>query len=256
MKVTFIGSGNMASHLAPLFATNGYIVSIYSRNKNTASAIALLHNITLVDQIEEIDADVIILCVNDDAITQVAEQLKNSKALIIHTSGSTSSQALSSCENTGVMYPLQSMKFNAKLDYKNIPVCIYTANETYVETLKSMAHTISDKVYFTSDHQRAKVHLAAVITNNFINHLVVKAKNILKNSKLDYELIVPLLKNTLEKLTDVPYNFQQTGPASRGDTKIITQHMATLKEEDEFLADIYHSITKSIMHHENSKRSK
>jgi predicted short-subunit dehydrogenase-like oxidoreductase (DUF2520 family) len=251
MTIAFVGSGNMATHLLRCFKENGInVTGLFSRNLTTARELCNKYNIFLAEKITDLKADMIFLCVSDDAINEVSSCFHNSESIIVHTSGSIEMSAIAS-ENKGVFYPLQTMTKNTSIDFGEVPIFITASSSFVFNKLSELANGVSHRVKSISDDQRQKLHLSAVLTNNFINHLVVKAKDFLEMNDLDYEMIVPLLKTSAEKLIVKPYNFQQTGPAKRGDDKVIEKHL-TLLDNDIDLKNIYESITNSIKHHENN----
>ena len=232
MDICIVGSGNMARQLLPALQRAGLVVSgLYGRNEETASALSAQYQVPLID-----------------AIANIADEMINYQGLIIHTSGSVPSIVLSAFTNYGVLYPVQTMTKQGRINFEKVPLCITGSDASTLDTLSTMAGLMSQQVYTMDDEQRKKVHLAAVMTNNFINHLVVVAKDYLIESQLDYEIIVPLLRTTMEKLTQAPYNFQQTGPAVRNDEGVINSHLELLKSKPE-LHKLYQSITESIQSH-------
>ncbi len=252
MSIAIVGAGNMARQLAYAFTKVGLdITGLYARNLEAASSICASLSLHQFKTIEEVKADFIFLCVNDDAISEVSSAFKNTPSVIIHTSGSTPLSNIKS-NKRAVFYPLQTMTKNKFVDFPEVPIFITSSEAIIEEKLKDLAKKISKKVHVISDDQRIKLHLSAVITNNFINHLCVKSKAYLEANDLDYDMIVPLLKTTLHQLTAEPYNFQQTGPAKRGDTHVIEKHLNLLNQDPDLKA-IYQSITNSIIHHENHK---
>ncbi|MBK8699164.1 MAG: DUF2520 domain-containing protein [Saprospiraceae bacterium] len=251
MDIAIVGSGNMSSKLIPAFINAGFHVSgIYGRNKTTTNELATRHHLTVYNEIGEVDASIVFLCVSDDSIADVSSGFKGHRAMLVHTSGSVSSNVLQTVEKYGVLYPVQSMTRSGKVNFTKVPICVTASDESSLDILQTLASTVSEHVYPMSDVQRLNVHLAAVMTNNFINHLVVKAKDHLEEKGLDYEILLPLLRFTLEKLTQKPYNFQQTGPAQRRDQRVISSHLDLLKDQPHLL-DIYQSITKSIIQDED-----
>ncbi|MBK8110844.1 MAG: DUF2520 domain-containing protein [Saprospiraceae bacterium] len=249
MDICIIGSGNMARQLLPALQRAGLVVSgLYGRNLETSSALSAQYQLPLISSLKEINSDVAILCVSDDAIADIAAEMSNYKGLVIHTSGSVPSTVLSAFTNYGVLYPVQTMTKQGRVNFEKVPLCITGSDASTLDTLNTLAGLVSQKVYTIDDEQRKKVHLAAVMTNNFINHLVVVAKDYLLENQLDYEIIVPLLRTTMEKLTQAPYNFQQTGPAVRNDEGVISRHLELLKSKPE-LYKLYETITESIQSH-------
>ncbi|MBK8851722.1 MAG: DUF2520 domain-containing protein [Saprospiraceae bacterium] len=249
MDICIIGSGNMARQLLPALQRAGLVVSgLYGRNLETSSALSAQYQLPLISSLKEINSDVAFLCVSDDAIAGIAAEMSNYKGLVIHTSGSVPSTVLSAFTNYGVLYPVQTMTKQGRVNFEKVPLCITGSDASTLDTLNTLAGLVSQKVYTIDDEQRKKVHLAAVMTNNFINHLVVVAKDYLLENQLDYEIIVPLLRTTMEKLTQAPYNFQQTGPAVRNDEGVISRHLELLKSKPE-LHTLYETITESIQSH-------
>ncbi len=249
MTIGIVGSGNMANQLASTFKNSGlHKVELYSRNISAAMKICIANDIPFHQNIRELKADIIILCVSDDAIHEVSVSFKDTDSLVVHTSGSTSIENID-CKKKGVFYPLQTMTKVSLVNFEEVPIFITALEESIVTQLQELAKSISNQVHIVNDEQRMNLHLAAVITNNFINHLVVKSKALLEENKLNYELIVPLLKATLAKLAIEPYNFEQTGPAKREDTNVLKKHMELLKHDDN-LKMIYESISKSIREYE------
>lgn len=250
VTISFIGSGKMSAHLIPAFLYSGVKINgIYSRNKTTANHIANQYQISVVENISDLQSDVIFICTNDDAIGYVADSFKT-KAIVVHCSGSVSSQMLAQHKSYGVFYPIQSMAGIKDYNFREVPVAIVASSSEVSKLLLDLAGKISDEGFICDDLKRQKIHLAAVMTNNFINHLVNKTKTYLDKENLDYKYIVPLLKYTMSKLTEEPFNFIQTGPAMRKDMKVISLHEQLLADEPSLL-EIYKTITKSIIEHED-----
>ena len=74
--------------------------------------------------------------------------------------------------------------------------------------------------------------------------MVAISQKICEAHAIPFEILEPLLKNTFEKLQTMPALEAQTGPARRGDTQTIANHLALLKGYER---EIYNIITKSII---------
>ena len=110
-----------------------------------------------------------------------------------------------------------------------------------------LAMQLSSKVYEYTDEQRRHLHIAAVFVNNFSNHLFAIAQDYCEKHQLDYQLLMPLIHETIHKIDTILPKDAQTGPAKRNDTKIIEKHLSQLKTEDEHLYKIYSLLTDSIL---------
>lgn len=247
-KIAIIGSGNVASHLAEIFFEQKLnLTEIYSRSTEKAEKIAALFDINAIKNIEDIgkNADVIFLAVSDDAIEKVCKQLNCTNKIIAHCSGIANTELLKTCtENYACFYPLQTFTKNHKVDFSQIPILITASNTDTENTLKDLANLISLKVAVISDIQRQKLHLSAVIVNNFTNHLFTLSSNYLAKNNIDFDLLKPLIQETVNKISGKKPIENQTGPAKRNDTKTIEKHFSLIEDED--LLEIYKILTKSI----------
>ena len=130
------------------------------------------------------------------------------------------------------------------MDLKEVPFLIDGSNETCTSILMQLAELISNKVFEVNDEQRRKLHIAAVIVNNFSNHLFALTKEYTDSLDLDFDLLKPLMQETMLKaLAQNPKDIQ-TGPAKRKDYKTIAQHESMLS--DPKLKELYLWFTQSI----------
>ncbi|MEM9548209.1 MAG: DUF2520 domain-containing protein [Bacteroidota bacterium] len=252
MSVFIIGSGNIAYHLTlALNRKRIEIKGLFSRNEKEGNAIAKKAKIPFYNSYTSIphSADIYLICVSDDAIQIVADQLpsalKESK-IIAHTSGSKSiEETLVECKNGGVFYPLQTFTKGKRMSYHSIPFCINGNNKKTEKTLFALGETISNSVHFIDDKQRKSIHLSAVIINNFVNHLIMISEDLLHEKDIDPNILQPLLDETIKKQKKLGAVAAQTGPARRQDSKTITVHLELLTAYKEYTS-IYKAISKSI----------
>lgn len=251
-KITIIGSGNVAYHLAKrLWECSFYITQIFSRKVKNARFLAEQVNAEYTAQLMDIErsSDIYIIAISDDAIESVGEELSEilpKQAMIVHTSGATPSTVFeNNFQNYGVFYPLQSFSKNKPADFDQIPICLDASNEKTFQQLKKIAERISPKVYNINDEQRAYLHVAAVYVNNFSNYLYHIAAEILDERQIPFELLKPLILETAQKVqTHLPSNMQ-TGPAMRGDQITMKRHLELL-EVDVEKRKLYEYLSKQI----------
>lgn len=252
-KIAIVGSGNVASHLAEVFFEQKLaLTEIYSRNTEEVEIIASAFDIPLVNKIEDIgeNADIIFLAVSDDAIEKVCAKMKCSDKIIAHCSGIANTELLKACTtNYACFYPLQTFTKNHKVDFSQIPILITASNSETENSLKDLANLISLKVAAISDIQRQKLHLSAVIVNNFTNHLFTLSSNYLAKNEIDFDFLKPLIQETVDKISAKAPRDNQTGPAKRNDIKTIEKHFSLIEDPD--LLDIYKILTKSIYNTHN-----
>ena len=250
MRITLIGSGNVATHLGAALKNAGHqIVQVYSRNAQNAALLAYHIKAEPTNDLQQItaDTDLFIISVNDDAIDPIAGALAVHQKPIVHTSGATALQVLLKyTDQAGVFYPLQTFSKIKEVDFRQVPLCIEGAYGDLTADLIQLAQTISNNVSTVSSDQRKILHLSAVFACNFPNYLYHAAQQLLAEHNLDFNLLRPLIKETAQKIEhQLPVNVQ-TGPAIRGDKKTMTAHMELLQNEP-VLKDIYVVLSQAII---------
>jgi predicted short-subunit dehydrogenase-like oxidoreductase (DUF2520 family) len=89
------------------------------------------------------EADIYVVAVKDDAIEDLAREIKVGSKIIAHTSGIKSRELLKEAGgNYGVFYPFVSMTKETKVDFKEVLMMIEGSNDETKARLLSLAHTI------------------------------------------------------------------------------------------------------------------
>lgn len=252
-NVSFIGSGNLAWHLAPaLDNTNFAVKQVYSQTRKHAAALAeKLYQAEVKASLDfsSSPSRIFILAISDDAIPEIAQEIiLPENAVLLHTSGSQplSTLGYAATPNIGVLYPLQTFTKNQKVDFKEVPFFVEAENDDTEKMIMAMAKAISKKVYKISSAERKAIHLAAVFASNFTNHMLTIAQEILEKNKMDFELLKPLIVETINKSLTIGPEQAQTGPAKRGDLEILDKHIAFL-QKDKQLVEMYKIISQHII---------
>lgn len=259
-KIVLIGAGNVAHHLAPALLRAGMnLCQIYSRTLESARDLGRKTGITYTSDTFAVypDGDIYIFCVSDDALLSVFKSLRiNEDALILHTSGSVPLDIFKPYrQNYGVLYPLQTFSKTRNLDFGEIPLCIEAPDKEVLKTIGQIADKLSSKVYEISSEKRKKLHLAAVLANNFTNHLYHMAGKLLEKEDLDFNLLRPLIFETAHKVMQMIPENAQTGPARRGDTNILNLHKSMLKDNRD-IQTLYVLLSQSIQQTYSKKEKK
>ena len=234
IRIVLLGGGNIAYHLADHFQKSDVIdlVQVYNR---TIEHIEFLDQTVLkTNSLNSlVDADIYVLAVSDDAISEISIKMPNVSGLVVHTSGGKNLDELKGIFNKGVLYFPQSFTKGTPVDFKNLPVCIEAQNESDMRQLHRLA-------------ERSYLHLSAVFVNNFVNHLYTIGNEICNAKKIPFEILMPIIKETATKIQKISPIDAQTGPAIRNDQKTIEKHMALLLSEHK---EIYTMLTNSIQKH-------
>ena len=255
MRITIIGSGNVATHLAAAFKNAGHrIVQVYSRELQHAALLAYHVGAEAIDQSDQInpETDLFVISVKDDVIVSIALELAKHKKLTVHTSGTTDLAILQAhIKHAGVFYPLQTFSKNKEIDFLSVPLCIEGTDEAVTKNLEQLAQTISNKVYRINSAQRKILHLAAVFACNFPNYLYGVAQQLLAENQMNFELLRPLILETAQKVQDHLPGEVQTGPAVRNDQDTMAAHLEMLVAEPDLQA-IYTRLSQEIIKNDNA----
>lgn len=233
MDIVLIGTGNAATVLGRKFQEAGHkILQVAGRNEAVTSALANQLESTYTTHWEKINtgADIILIAVSDNALEDIAMQLKLPGCVVAHTAASVSIKILEPVSSHyGVFYPLQSLRKDM-VKIPEIPVLYDGSDDTTRQLLKELAVSISLTPPFRAgDDERLKLHVAAVIVNNFTNYLYSVAEEYCRSEGLDFRNLLPLIEETAIRIRDISPGKAQTGPAIRMDDETIRKHLELLE---------------------------
>lgn len=251
MTIAIIGTGKVANILANKFLKANHIIKyIVGRNKEKATALAKITNSIALERVDEISntVDVILLCVLDSAILEITNQLPKTNTIIAHTAGAISKEILNTkSTNYGIIYPLQSIT-KTTLSTVEIPFIIDGSNDFTLQNLCNLTKTISNNVIFGNDALRNKLHVSAVVVNNFTNYLFALAEDYCTKENIDFKLLLPIIHETATRLNLNSPKDVFTGPAIRNDEATIAKHTELLENESN-LKDLYVMLSNSLKHY-------
>jgi len=248
-RIILAGAGRVAGHLAEALVANGHtLVLVISRTAEHAGGLAGKTGAawTTLPPASLPPADIIIYAVSDHALEEVITAVPPGEMLALHTAGSIPLEIFrGKAKNYGVLYPLQTFTEGRAVDFREVPLCIEANTPENMARLKMLATSLSRRVIHAGTEQRLALHLAAVLVNNFVNHLFVQAERLLQEEGLAFDLLQPLLEETMAKALEMGPGKAQTGPAVRNDENVIKKHLELLSCSPE-LQKIYRLLTDSI----------
>jgi len=255
MRVVILGYGRVGQLFSKAFQKAGIdVAQVYNRSR---ISIANLKTISSLDKLIT-DADLYLICVSDDAISGLASKLTNriaKKSIIAHTSGSVRAAVLESVHKKyASFYPLQSITVSRLDQLKDYPILITGSSKKVEKQLLDLAAQITKRSSKISDDDKIKIHLPAVLVNNFTNHMMAHAYDYCKQEKLPFDMLLPLIRETIDRLEEKEHPAKhQTGPAIRGDKSTLKRHRSQLSKMP-YLKKLYNYITSSIKdYHENRR---
>jgi predicted short-subunit dehydrogenase-like oxidoreductase (DUF2520 family) len=226
-RTVLIGAGNVASFLKENIIGPFEVLAVGGRSRSCPIPK---------------DADIYIISVSDKAISAVAEELKDVNGLVVHTAGSVPMDVLPQTRR-GVLYPLQTITKGRKLTPSHVPFYIEANREHDLGLLRTLAETMGSSAMPMDSHRRRYLHLAAVFCCNFVNRLYGITAELLAEQDIPFNVMLPLIHETADKMDDLMPRDAQTGPAVRWDEEVMSQQMSLLDDERR---QLYQLLSKSI----------
>lgn len=219
MNIVIIGQGNVATNLDYAFRKKGIACQMVSSREG-------------LDELPQ--ANVYIYAVKDEALASVVAQVQGrERSLHLHTSGTMPITVFGEDKpHAGIFYPFQTFS-KARLieDFSTVPVFFEARGIDDISAVYSLALTITSHVYEATQHDRERLHVAGVFTNNFTNLMYTMAAELLQNTHIPFKALLPLIDETAAKVHTLSPRDAQTGPARRGDENVMNHHLSLLNEE-------------------------
>jgi predicted short-subunit dehydrogenase-like oxidoreductase (DUF2520 family) len=249
-NISFAGAGRVAESLCrELFHAGFKIDKIVSQSESSGELLADTCNAEWSDSLIFPDSTgVIIVAVPDHRLKKVLSDIICSPgALVAHTAGSMGLDIFPEhIGHKGIFYPLQTFSKKRRVSFTGLPFLLESSDDESSVMLKTLVESFSGKAYFVDSDHRRLLHLAAVFVCNFTNHMLTIGKNVILKAGLPFEIMAPLINETISKALDLGPENSQTGPAVRHDQNTIEKHLELLSYSTE-LQRIYKEMTQSII---------
>jgi predicted short-subunit dehydrogenase-like oxidoreductase (DUF2520 family) len=181
-------------------------------------------------------AELIILCVPDAAIAEVARTIEPGP-WIAHVSGATPLAALDPHERRFSVHPLQT--FTRARGAEQLDGAWAAVSAETPEALDRglwLARTLGLEPFELDDSMRTLYHAGAAMASNYLVTLYRAAASLFEEAGAPPEALVPLMRRTIEN------GFELTGPISRGDWTTVDAHLAALQSRRPELEEMYRAL--------------
>jgi predicted short-subunit dehydrogenase-like oxidoreductase (DUF2520 family) len=183
------------------------------------------------------DADLVLLCVPDQAIPEVASAVPPGP-WIAHTSGACSLQALDPHERRFSLHPLQT--FSQELGPEQLDgawAAVTGENDTALEAGRAVAGLLGLRPFDLDDEERAIYHAAAAFASSFLVTLHEVAAELMEAAGAPPDALEPLMRRTMDN------GFNHTGPLVRGDWETVERHLRAIAARRPQLLPLYQALT-------------
>ena len=179
------------------------------------------------------DAQLVLLCVPDRAIAQVAATIAPGP-WVAHVSGATPLVALDPHERRFSVHPLQTFTVERGPEQLDGAWAAVSAESDEARAAgRGLAETLGLRPFDLDDSARTLYHAGAAIASNYLVTLYRAASRLFEDAGAPPEALVPLMTRTIEN------GFQLTGPIARGDWAVVDAHLGALHEAHPELEPMY-----------------
>jgi predicted short-subunit dehydrogenase-like oxidoreductase (DUF2520 family) len=187
---------------------------------------------------EDEDADLIVLCVPDAAIAEVARATARGPWLA-HVSGATPLAALDPHEERFGVHPVQAFVRSRGAEQCDGAWAAVTGESDEARARgRWLADLLGLRAFDLDERHRALYHAGAMIASGHLVTLFRLASQIFDHAGAPPEALVPLMRRTIDN------GFEMTGPIPRGDWSTIEAHRAALASEAPDLVPVYEALLK------------
>jgi predicted short-subunit dehydrogenase-like oxidoreductase (DUF2520 family) len=179
------------------------------------------------------DADLVLLCVPDSAIAEVAGSVEPAP-WIAHVSGATPLLALDPHSRRFGLHPLQTFtRSRGPEQLDGAFAAVTSETDEAQERGFWLARALGLEPFALAESARPLYHAGAAIASNYLVTLERAAAALFEAAGAPREALVPLMRRTIEN------GFELTGPLSRGDTKTVERHRAAISAARPDLEPLY-----------------
>ena len=221
MRIAIIGAGSVGTNLHHALELKGIRAELVHARPLTADPEA-------VKALPK--ADIYVYTVADHALRDVVSKVEAPQALHVHTSGSMPIEVFGADKpHSGVLYFFQSFSREVLIDdWSGIPCFIEGPNIDDIAAIYSLAQCLTSRIYEANRHDRERLHIAGIFANNYTNLMYRIAEDVLKDTPIPFEALLPLIDQTAAKVHTIRPADAQTGPAKRGDHAVMNHHAQLL----------------------------
>lgn len=258
--VAIVGAGAVGRALGLRLAESGLpILAVISRTLSHAEALARAVGAPVAsDRLSDLPAEAafVLLCVSDDQIDDVAETLTGARrswkdTVVAHTSGALASSVLAPLAEEGAsvlsFHPLQTISRDASASALAGAHVGLEGDPRGVAAGIELAVRLGMRYLVLSPDAKARYHLAATMTSNFLVTLMGMVQEVLSSLDIDRDeamaMLAPLLQGTLDNLKASSPEEALTGPVVRGDLATLRQHGLALREHLPHLVPAYAALS-------------
>lgn len=229
LRLIVVGPGRAGGALAIAGSAAGHqIVGVLSRDEPQSYGPQLTWDEDLPD------ADVLLLAVRDDAISEVVSRLEGHVdriGVVAHLSGFVPTTVLRPLATAGVsvggFHPLQTLpdadRGAAALAGSFVGI---GGDQAAIGVLNSLGRSLGMTPFILEDDSRPRYHAASAAASNFVVTALAVASDLYESAGIDPGGARPLIEQVVANVFEVGPAAALTGPIARGDYETVIGHLS------------------------------
>ena len=255
-RVGFIGAGRAANALASALHEKGYrVASVASRTLASAETLASRIDVCVPHAtLQEVadDCDLVFITTPDDTIETIAREVRwHGEMGVVHCSGAESASILEAARqqgaNVGSFHPMQTFTATSHGTETFSGVAFAVEGPSpLIDTLRDMAHALGGWPVEIRPEHRALYHLSGFLACGLMTAQIGQAAELWRvmgyTREQGLEVLLPILRGTVDSLEAQGIPEALTGPISRGDLGTVQKHLDALETHSPSLIPLYCNI--------------
>jgi predicted short-subunit dehydrogenase-like oxidoreductase (DUF2520 family) len=225
LRLAIVGRGRMGNALAEALAHGRYeIVGPLGRGADGS------------------DADIVLLCVPDTQIADAAKLILPAATRVVgHCSGATGLDVLAPHERFS-LHPLMTVADGSLARFAGAGAAVAGSTPRALALAVELAGALDMHPVEVADGDRAAYHAAASIASNFLVTLEGAAERIARTAGVERDLLLPLVRATIDNWAAVGPRRALTGPVARGDSATVATQRAAVAERAPDLVPLFDAL--------------
>lgn len=235
-----VGTGNLGRVLALALRASHFRVSEVVSRVPRRAALAKRVGAQAARLGDPLSADVVWICVPDDAIAEVARALAKSKTawrrkVVVHTSGALSSRELAPLKRKGAgvgsAHPMNTFVKTSKPDLRGVPFAV-EGDAAAVRVASAVGKALGMDVFHIQPANKVLYHAMGAFSSPLLVSTLYAGERVGQAAGMREPRAVMrrILRETIENFLRGGSSAAFSGPIRRGDLKTVQRHLKALKK--------------------------
>lgn len=261
-RIAIVGTGSLASFLAPSLGESGYTISeIVSRDttgsRQRARWLARKVGARAVTAPTALTCDLAWFCVPDREIRRAADAMagaeKGRRRYAFHSSGAMLSRELESLRKRGAavasVHPLMTFVAGSRPSLEGVPFAL-EGDAGAVRQARQVVRDLGGESFLLAARRKAAYHAWATFTSPLWLAFLVTLEDVARGAGLSAKEVrrmsLPILRQTLANYERLGPRHSFSGPIIRGDVSTVAKHLAMLRRQPR-VRDVYVALARVAM---------